>query len=353
MRAIMNLGFAKGIEYRDNVPKPVPQPGEVLIKVKSSAICGTDVAMWKWTPGGEKWSRKYALDKEQIFGHEFSGVIAELGEGVTGLKVGDRVSVETHLFCGTCYQCQHGDAHNCQNLVCYGSAYGGCFSDYALSPAKQVFVLPDEISFEEASLLEPACCAMFGIDEAHVQPGDVVMVYGCGAIGQMAIEILYACGAKTVIAVDIDDYKCQLAEALGAVAVNSMKQDIGEVVKKYCSERGGVDAIIEISGAGSIYETMFDYLRAEGHVVLLAHPGAPVPIDMMKVHHKGATVKGAFGRRIWDSWHHLTKLMAEKKVDLLKVVTHRFPLEKGLDAFEQTQIGAGKILILPEMQVED
>lgn len=349
MRAIMFLGYGKGIEYRPDVPKPVPKAGEVLIKVKAAAICGTDVASWKWTDGGKNWCLKYANDKEQVFGHEFSGVIEALGEDVTGLELGARVSVETHLFCGKCFQCRNGDAHNCLHLGAYGYGVDGCFADYAVAPAKQVFVLPDGVSFEEAALLEPGCCAMFGVDESRLRPGDVAMVYGCGAIGQMAIQILYARGAKTVIAVDIDDYKCESAGKFGAVAVNSMKQDIGEVVKQYASERGGVDVIFEISGAGTIYDTLFDYLRPEGRVVLLAHPGAPVPIDMMKVHHKGATIKGVFGRRIWDSWANLIELIAQGKVELTKVVTHRFPLDKGMEAFEQTQKGAGKILLLPEM----
>ncbi|MBQ9686198.1 MAG: zinc-binding dehydrogenase [Oscillospiraceae bacterium] len=177
------------------------------------------------------------------------------------------------------------------------------------------------------------------------------MIYGCGPIGQMAIQLALAYGVKNVIAIDIDDLRTEQARQLGAIAVNSMKQDIGEVVKQVCGERGGVDVILEISGAASIYDTMADYLRKEGKIMLLAHPGERVSFDIMKtMHHSGATIKGIFGRRIWDSWDALTELVASGKVDLTKVITHRFPLSAGNKAFEQIAAGSGKVLFMPEWE---
>lgn len=349
MRAIIKPAMAPGAEYV-SIPKPVPKDDEILIKVKAAAICGTDLSCWKWNDAGSLFAKKFDAHFPFVLGHECCGVVEECGKNVTEVKIGDRVALETHIYCGECYQCRHGDAHNCQKLKIYGMSCDGCFAEYATAPANCAFVLPDEVSDEEAALFEPAGCAMFGVQESGLKPGDVAMVYGCGPIGQMAIQLLYACGAKTVLCVDIDDYKCELAKSLGAIPINSLKQDIGEVVRQYASERGGVDVIMEISGAGSIYGTMLDYLRPEGHVVLLAHPGSPVSVEMIKPHHKGATIKGVFGRRIWSSWTELTKLVVEKKVNLEKVITHRFPLSACNEAFEQIVKGAGKVLFLPEQE---
>lgn len=350
MRAIMKMDRAPGVKFVD-IKKPTPKDDEILFQVKAAAICGTDYSAWKWNKAGEMFSEKYEAQYPFILGHECCGVITELGKNVTGFQIGDRISLETHIYCGDCYQCRHGDKHNCQHLKIYGISCDGCFAEYATVPAKCAFRLPATVSFEQGALFEPAGVAMFALQEADIHPGDVVMIYGCGPIGQMAIQLALACGAGTVIAVDIDDYKAELARNLGAVAVNSMKQDIGEVVKQYCSERGGVDVIMEISGASTIYDTMADYLRKEGKIMLLAHPGDRVSFDIMKtMHHSGATIRGIFGRRIWSSWHALTELVESGKVDLTKVITHRFPLSAGNKAFEQISAGAGKVLFLPEIK---
>lgn len=274
-----------------------------------------------------------------------------MGKNVTDIKVGDRIALETHIYCGECYQCKTGDAHNCQDLKIYGFSCNGCFAEYATAPAKCAYVLPEAVSYEQGSLFEPAGVAMFALREAKVGPGDTVMIYGCGPIGQMGIQLALACGVKNVIAVDIDDFRTQQARELGAIAVNSMKEDLGAVVREHCAERGGVDVILEISGASSIYDDMADYLRKEGQIMLLAHPGEQVSFDIMKtMHHSGATIKGIFGRRIWDSWDALTELVVSGKVDLTKVITHRFPLSAGNKAFEQIAAGSGKVLFMPEWE---
>ena len=350
MRAIMKMDRAPGVEFV-NIEKPTPADDEVLFQVKAAAICGTDFSCWKWNKAAEKFNDKYDAKYPYVLGHECCGIVTEIGKNVTNVQVGDRISLETHIYCGECYQCKTGDAHNCQHLKIYGFSCNGCFAEYATAPAKCVYKLPEAVSFEQGALFEPAGVAMFALREADVKPGDTVMIYGCGPIGQMAIQLALAYGAKTVIAVDIDDYKAELARGLGAVAVNSMKQDIGEVVKEYCAERGGVDVILEVSGASSIYETMADYLRKEGKIMLLAHPGERVSFDIMKtMHHSGAMIKGIFGRRIWDSWDALTELVASGKVDLTKVITHRFPLSKAQEAFEVIPQGSGKVLFIPEWE---
>lgn len=349
MRAIKKMAKAPGVEYFENIEKPSPNDDEVLFQVKATAICGTDYSCWQWNKAGERFNEKYGAQYPFVLGHECCGIVTEVGKNVTNIQVGDKIAIETHIYCDECYQCKNGDAHNCQDLKIYGFSCNGCFAEYATAPAKCAYKLPEEVSFEQGALFEPAGVAMFAIREADVQPDDTVMIYGCGPIGQMGIMLALAYGAKNVIAVDIDDLRVQQAKELGAIAVNSAKEDLGEVVKKVCAERGGVDVILEISGASAIYDTMADYLRKEGKIMLLAHPGERVSFDIMKtMHHSGATIKGIFGRRIWDSWDALTELVASGKVDLTKVITHRFPLSAGNKAFEQIAAGSGKVLFLPE-----
>lgn len=350
MKALIKDKLAPGIVYVEDQPVPVPGDDEILIKVKSAAICGTDNSAWKWNDAGAGFALKYGAKAPWVLGHECCGVVAEVGKNVHRVKVGDHVALESHIYCGHCHQCLNGDAHNCQELQIYGFSCDGCFAEYTVAPESIAYVMPKSISFEIGSLFEPACCAMFGVQESGVRPGDVVMIYGCGPIGQMAIEIMKACGASKIIAVDIDDYRANQATEMGAIGVNSMKQDLGEVVREVTKGRGGVDVILEISGASAIYDTMFDYLKPEGHVVLLAHPGTPVTLDMMKIHHRGVNLKGVFGRRIWSSWDALAALVDAGKVDLSKIITHRFPLSAGDEAFEQIAKGAGKVIFLPEME---
>lgn len=353
MRAVLRKGFGPGrdaVAYVTDAAKPIPKDDEILIRVKVSAICGSDVAFWKWNEEAVGFAETYGLREPYVWGHEFSGVVEAVGKDVRSIKVGDHVAIDTHIHCGKCYQCRTGNAHVCQELSLYGLSTNGSFAEYATAPASIAYVLPKAVDFENGSLLEPGCCAMFGIDEAQMQPGDTALIYGCGPIGQIAIQILLARGAKTVIAVDINDERCEQAKALGAVPVNSLKEDIGEAVKKYASERGGVDLILEISGAASVYGTLFDYLRPAGHVSILTHPAEPVTFNMRKLQHKGATVVGIYGRRIWTSWDHLVQLIVEKKVDLSKVISYRFPLEDVYEAFDLMAQGAGQVVFLPELR---
>ena len=333
MRAIIKKDRAPGVEFV-NIEKPTPGDDEILFQVKVTAICGTDFSCWKWNKAGEKFNDKYGAQYPFVLGHECCGIVTEVGKNVTNIQVGDRIAIETHIYCGECYQCKTGDAHNCQDLKIYGISCNGCFAEYATAPAKCAYKLPETVSFEQGALFEPAGVAMFALREADVKPDDTVMIYGCGPIGQMGIQLALAYGVKNVIAVDIDDLRVEQARALGAIAVNSMKEDLGAVVKQYSS-----------------YDTMADYLRKEGKIMLLAHPGENVSFDIMKtMHHSGATIKGIFGRRIWDSWDALTDLVASGKVDLTKVITHRFPLSAGNKAFEQIATGSGKVLFMPEWE---
>ncbi|MEA4816369.1 MAG: alcohol dehydrogenase catalytic domain-containing protein [Lachnospiraceae bacterium] len=348
MKAILKTGEGVGFSYEE-IEKPSPKANEVLIDVKAAAICGTDIHYYHWNQAAKNFVANFNVGFPFIVGHECGGVIAEVGSDVKNFKVGDKVSLETHIYCGKCYQCQNDMANNCQHMEIYGASYPGCFADYALAPENILFKLPDSVSFEEGALFEPAGVAMHAIEKAELMPGDTVLVMGCGAVGLFAVKILLACGASRVIAADIDTYRLDMAKKFGAIAVNTAKEDLGRIVSELTEKRGGVDVILEMTGSPKVYEKLFSYLRPEGRVVTVGHPGENVSINITQsINLKGARIKGVFGRRIWETWWKLSSLVESGKVNLLDVVTHRFAFSDYEKAFEQIPKGAGKILFIKE-----
>ena len=311
MKAVVKNDTNVGLAYLD-VPKPEPKPNEVLIRVHAASICGTDIHYYKWNQSAD-FARKFNVQFPFIIGHECAGEIVAVGSDVKNRKVGERVALETHIPCGKCFQCMHGEAHNCANMKVYGTSCDGCFAPYAVADEKIAYVLPDEVTYEEGALLAQAS------------------------------------GAGKVLAFDMDDYRLNMARKLGAVAFDFTKVNNVEKVMEICKLRGGADVVIETSGSPKAYDSIFDMIRLEGRVVTVGHPGGPVSINVTKsINLKGARIKGIFGRRIWSTWDHLTALMASGKVNLLDVVTHRFAFDQYDKAFDQLKYGAGKILFIDE-----
>jgi len=320
---------------------PKPKPGEVLIEVKAGAICGTDIHFYHWDAAASNFTIKFPL----ILGHEYAGDVIEVGPGVEDVAVGDRVAVETHVPCGSCYQCSLGEAHNCQDMDLVGITYPGAFADFAVAPERVVFRLPETVSYEEGSLFEPAGVAMRGIDEAKICAGDLVVVTGCGPIGLTAIQMAQICGAGRVIGIDVNDFRLDMAERFGAIPLNPTRGNIVEQVGKIAGKRGGADVVLEISGAAAVYDYLFDIIRREGRLVTIGHPAEAVSINIAKqINLKGVAIKGIFGRRIWETWEHLSALVQARKLNLSEIVTHRFPLADYKRAFQQIHGDAGKII---------
>lgn len=344
MKAIVKTGPQPGAKLME-VPAPTPGPGEILLKVEAAAICGTDLHFYHWNKSGQDFGEKYNIQWPLILGHECSGTIVSVGEGVTDRSVGQRVALETHIPCGTCFNCQNGMAHNCSNMKIYGTSTNGCFAEYALAPAKVAFVLPDEMSFEEGALLEPTGVAMRAVEQCEVQPGETIVVNGCGPLGLLAVMILKAGNAARVIATDLDDFRLGMAEKMGAIPVNAAKEDAVVKIRQLTADRGGADAVIEASGAPSSYKTVFDFIRPEGRLVTMAHPGGEMPINIAKnVNTKGLTIRGVFGRRIWGTWWGVSSLIAAKRINVLDVVTHRFTLDQCQEALDLGPQNCGKVL---------
>lgn len=301
MKAVVKNGTGVGMEYLE-MPKPEPKPNEVLIKVAAASICGTDINYYKWNQAAEDFARKFNVQFPFIIGHECSGTIVAVGKDVKTRKVGERVALETHIPCGKCFQCMHGEAHNCANMSVYGTSCDGCFAPYAVADEKIAYVLPDELTFEEGALLEPAGVAMRAVEEATIEPGDTVVINGAGPIGMFAILLAKASGAGTVIAFDMDPYRLNMAEKLGAKAFNFTEVNNVEKVLELTKVRGGADVVIETSGSPKAYDSIFDMIRLEGRIVTVGHPGGPVTLNVTKnINLKGARIKGIFGRRIWSN----------------------------------------------------
>ncbi len=323
---------------------PRIQKDEVLIEVKSAAVCGTDVHFYRW----DSTAANFPVHLPLILGHEYSGEVLDVGQEVEGILVGDRVSVETHVPCRKCYSCGIGNGHNCQDMRLVGINYPGAFARYAKAPGHVTYKLPAGVTYEEGSLFEPAGVAMRGIDEARISPGDTVVILGCGPIGLVAAQMALAVGATQVVAVDVNDFRLEMSRDMGAQTLNPLRDNVVEQVRRINGRRGGADVVLEISGAPEVYDYLFDLVRPEGRVVTIGHVSRPISLNISRqINLKGVSLKGVFGRRIWETWEHLSSLVAAKCIDLSAVITHRFPLEAYEEAFAQVHGRAGKVLFLP------
>ena len=342
MRAVLKIEPAAGATLLE-APVPVPGPGEVLIKVKTTAICGTDHHIYVWN----EWSQN-RIQPPQIMGHELAGEIVELGPGVKNAKVGDYVSAESHIVCGYCTQCMLGEKHVCQNTSILGVDRDGCFAEYVAIPEANLWFNDPLIPMDIAPIQEPLGNAINTVLSGETR-GKTMAVFGCGPIGLMAIGVAKASGASWVAAVDINDYKLDIATKMSAdLTINSSRQSPFEVIMDY-THGTGVDVVLEMSGASAVFNHIFKVVRAGGRVSLLGLPAKPLPVDFSSdIVMRGITVKGITGRRLWQDWIVGRELLASGLLDLSPVVTHRFDLgdyAKGMDLM--TWGDCGKIVLYP------
>ena len=344
MKAIAKMEPGKGVSLID-VSVPEPKDNEVLIKVESSAICGTDIHLYNW----ESSAVGFLTGKPfpAVIGHEMAGTIVAIGDKVSKSRLGQRVALETHSYCGECYMCRSGNRHICFNMKDYKKYQDGAFAEYKLTTENVLYVLPDEISFEQGALYEPGSVAMYAFEESHMNPGDVVVIYGCGPIGLMAMQIYKACGAGTVVGIDVNEYRIDMAKKFADVVLNGSKEQVVDIVKDISKAHGGADVIVEATASPSVYKPMFEMARPEAHIIILGHPNREVPIDISKyVTLKGLNIKGHYGRSIWSSWDMLNAMESAGRISLLDTVTHRFNLDQCEEAFQTSMGNAGKVLFM-------
>ena len=342
MKALMKTKPGPGAELVE-VDIPDYGPDDVLVEVTATSICGTDAHIYNWDPWAES-----RIKPPLVFGHEFAGTIVAKGDNVASLGIGDFISAETHITCGECYQCRTGQEHICQNVAIIGVDVQGCFSQYVALPARNASKTHPSVHPAVASIQEP-----FGNAVHTVLAGDTVgktvVVYGCGPIGLCAIPLAHAVGVSKVFAIDLNDYRLDLARKLGAERVIDAKSEDALAVLLDETDGEGVDIIYEMSGAPIAIQQGLKALKNGGLMSLLGLPTRPVEIDITDdVVFKGVTIQGISGRKMFDTWYKTTALLESGRVDIGPIITHEFALEDYEEAFElMTSGNSGKIVFYP------
>lgn len=341
MKALSKLKNETGLWLVD-APIPDVGRGEVRVKIKKTAICGTDLHIYKW----DDWAQK-TIKTPMIVGHEFVGYIEEIGEGVTGLKVGDRVSGEGHIVCGSCYQCRSGTLHLCPHTVGIGVNRQGAFAEYLVMPASNVVIVPDSISDDIVSMFDPLGNAVHTALSFDLV-GEDVLITGAGPIGMMAVKIAKSCGARHVVITDINDYRLKMAEDLGAIAINvkdcKTREDLKKKHQNMIKEldlHGGYTVGLEMSGHETAVISMIDSLVNGGKMSLLGISGGDLTLPWNDIVFKGLFLKGIYGREMYRTWHKMISLI-EGGMDVSSIVTHVFSFEdfqKGFDLMLHGQCG--------------
>ncbi len=329
MQAVVKTHRGPGGEVR-SVPTPKPGDGEVLVRVRASSVCGTDVHLWTWNPWAEARVHRLPL----VLGHELSGEVVEVGHGVRSVAVGDHVSAETHIVDGTCYQCRTGRMHVCENVQVLGVDHDGVFAEYAVLPELNAWKNDPGLEPEIASVQEPLGNAVHSLlpeDTDEDLAGKRLLVTGCGPIGLMAIAAAKTFGAETVVATEVNPLRAELAKKMGADAVLDPTVDGGRLADRVREASGGrgVDVALEMSGHPASLALVFDALTAGGRVSLLGLFDRPAPLDVDgAIVLKAAQVHGIFGRRMFATWYQVKSLLARPtfRDKVRQIITHRVPI---------------------------
>jgi threonine 3-dehydrogenase len=338
MKALVKLKAEPGIWMTD-VPQPEVGHSDVLIKVKKTAICGTDVHIYNW----DEWAQKH-ISVPLTIGHEFVGEIVEIGKDVKRFKVGERVSGEGHIACGFCRCCRAGRRHLCRKNESVGVTRNGCFAEYLVIPATNAYPLPKSISDLQAAILDPLGNAAHTALSYDVV-GEDVLITGAGPVGIMAAAIVRHIGARHVVITDVNPYRLELAKKVGAsLVINSNKNTLKEAMD-ILSMREGFDVGLEVSGNSSAFNGMLDHMNHAGKVALLGFLPRETQIDWNNVIMKGLLVKGIYGREMFETWYKMI-CMLQSGLDVSAVITHQFEVQDYEKAFAVMRSGeSGKVIM--------
>jgi threonine 3-dehydrogenase len=343
MRALVKPAPGPGIVVRE-VPEPAVGPSDVLIRVHYAGVCGTDLHIWEW----DAWASNRVRPPVTI-GHEFAGEIVRLGpeaEAAGLLTVGDLVTAEGHIVCGHCLQCRIGLGHLCRRTQVIGVDRDGAFADFIAMPASNVIPL-DGIPPEIGAIMDPIGNAVHTVLEGGSVPGSAVFVLGCGPIGCFAVGVARAAGASLVVASDLNPTRLELARKMGAhVTLNPTEDDVPARVRELTGG-DGADLVCEMSGHPAGHAQAFAAARLGGRVNLLGTPSRTTEVDFARdVIFKGLTIYGVTGRKMYETWLQMLRLLRAGQLDPSPVVTHRFPLESIADAIAVIKDGrAGKVIL--------
>jgi len=338
MKSLVKLRPEKGIWMQD-MPMPHVEINDVLIKIKKTAICGTDLHIYKW----DAWSQR-TIKTPMIIGHEYVGEVIEKGRGVKNIQIGDRVTGEGHIACGHCRNCRRGKLHVCENTVGVGVNRDGCFAEYLSLPASNVVKLDSRISDDMAAIMDP-----FG-NAAHAALSfpliaEDVLITGAGLIGCMATAICRFAGARNIVVSDLSDYRLNIARQMGAtLTINPSKGETIEGTIKQLRMHG-FDIGLEMSGSPVAFESMLENMYNGSKIALLGILPESTSVNWDAIIFKALTIKGIYGREMWETWYQMEQMLITG-IDLSPVITHRFHIDDFQQGFEVMESGmCGKVIL--------
>ncbi len=345
MKAICKTKAAPGAEYIDaDIPRI--KSDELLIKIHATSICGSDLPIYQFS----SWSAK-RMPIPFIFGHELCGEVVEIGDKAKGFTKGDFVSVESHIFCGMCYQCRNDQRHVCSNLKILGIDVQGGFAEYAAVPARCAWKHTDDTLKDIGSIMEPLGNAVFATLSEDII-GKTVLISGCGPQGLFATQIAKACGAAKVIAIETSAFRTNLAKKMGAdIIINPAESDTLAKIIQAGGEKSGIDIVIEMSGNQNAINTALKAVKPAGKFVAFGLPKEDITIDYAnQIVFKAVRLQGIAGREIFKSWYKMESLLKSHAIDPRPIITHTFKMKDFAKAFEvaaDPKKECGKILLIP------
>lgn len=338
MRALVKARTEPGI-WMEEVPVPAIGPDEVLIKVRRSAICGTDIHIFNW----DQWAAR-TVPVPMVVGHEFVGEVAALGSSVTGYRVGQRVSGEGHIVCGQCRNCRAGRGHLCRNTLGVGVHRPGSFAEFVALPAHNVVAIPDDVPDEIAAIFDPLGNAVHTALSFDLI-GEDVLVTGAGPIGIMGALVAQAVGARKVVITDINPYRLDLARRLGVHhVVDATREDLNDVMREEGMAEG-FDVGLEMSGSAVAFRDMIEVMNNGGRIAILGIASTAFEIDWNKVIFKMLTLKGIYGREMFETWYKMIALV-QGPLDVSGIITHRLGIDDFQEGFAAMKSGnSGKVVL--------
>jgi threonine 3-dehydrogenase len=342
MKALVKKLAQSGL-WLEDVPEPKVGINDVLIHVKCSSICGTDVHIYNW----DDWA-KHAIPVPMVIGHEFVGEIAEVGSNVPDFFPGQIVSGEGHVVCGHCRNCLAGRRHLCAHTSGVGVNRPGCFAEYIAVPMSNVWVHSLDVDLEVASIFDPFGNAVHTALSFPVL-GEDVLVTGAGPIGLMAAAVARHAGARSVVITDINPYRLALAAKLGVTRAVDVRSTRLADVQQELGMKEGFDIGLEMSGNAAAFSDMIANMSHGGMIAMLGIPYQPMAIDWRTVIFSMLTIKGIYGREMYETWYKMT-VMLQSGLDIKPVITHRFPYTEYEQAFDVMRKGeSGKVILNWEM----
>jgi threonine 3-dehydrogenase len=338
MKALSKLKAEPGIWMTD-VPKPEVGHNDLLIKIRKTAICGTDVHIYKW----DEWSQN-TIPVPMVVGHEYVGEVVDMGQEVRGFTVGDRVSGEGHITCGHCRNCRAGRVHLCRNTTGVGVNREGAFAEYLVIPAFNAFKIPGNISDELAAIFDPFGNAVHTALSFDLV-GEDVLITGAGPIGIMAAAVAKHVGARHVVITDVNEYRLELARKMGATrAVNVATEKLEDVMTEL-EMTEGFDVGLEMSGVPSAFNSMLNNMNHGGKIAMLGIPPSDMAVDWNQVIFKGLVIKGIYGREMFETWYKMASLI-QSGLDLNPILTHEFHINDFQEGFDTMISGqSGKVIL--------